>query len=61
MKTLNFPSALPDVGLRASRSSPVIIATDGRAQSDAALLVGRMFAGATEAMRSRASETETVR
>src|SRR3954470_5177232 len=41
----------PEVGIRASRTSPVIVATDGEAQSDAALLVGRLFASEPDAMR----------
>ena len=51
METLRIPSALPELGVRASHASPVIIATDGRTQSDSALVVGRMFAEAPEALR----------
>lgn len=51
MDTLMMQSALPELGVRASHSSPVVIATDGRAQSDAALIVGRMLADGADAMR----------
>ena len=43
MKTLGVPSALPELGVRASRSAPVIIATDGRTQYDAALASREAF------------------
>ena len=51
MDTLKIPSALPELGIRASHSSPVVIATDGRSQSDSALVVGRLFAEASDAIR----------
>ena len=51
MDTLNIPSALPAIGVRASHSAPIIIATDGRAQSDSALVVGRLFAESANALR----------
>lgn len=51
METLNHPSALPELGVRASHAAPIIIATDGRAQSDSALVMGRLFAQAPEALR----------
>ena len=52
METLNYPSAIsPELGIRANHASPVIIATDGRAQSDSALVVGRLFAESPEALR----------
>ena len=35
----------PEIGVRALKASPVIIATDGREQSDPALIAGRLFAG----------------
>src|SRR6476660_7399998 len=35
----------PAIGLRALKASPVILATDGREQSDPALIAGRIFAG----------------
>jgi nucleotide-binding universal stress UspA family protein len=46
-----MPSTEPQQGIRASRVSPVIIATDGREQSDAALSAGRLFAEDNEALR----------
>ena len=51
MDTLNIPSALPEIGVRASHSAPIIIATDGRAQSDSALVVGRLYAESANALR----------
>lgn len=51
MATLNINTTNPELGVRASRSSPIIIASDGRAQSDAALVVGRIFAERAEALR----------
>jgi nucleotide-binding universal stress UspA family protein len=36
---------LPEVGIRALKAAPVIIATDGREQSDPALTTGRILAG----------------
>ena len=44
-------SASPQVGIRANHASPVVIATDGRSQSDAALVVGRLLAGEPDAIR----------
>ncbi len=41
----------PELGVRASRLAPIIIATDGRPQSDGALVAGRRFAGAPDALR----------
>jgi nucleotide-binding universal stress UspA family protein len=43
--------ATPVLGVRASHASPVIIASDGRAQSDGALALGRMLAGSADALR----------
>jgi nucleotide-binding universal stress UspA family protein len=51
METVRGSSAMPELGIRANHASPVIIATDGRAQSDSALVVGRMLAEAPEALR----------
>jgi len=51
MQTLEISSTEPLLGIRASRGSPVIVATDGREQSDAALIAGRLLAGETEALR----------
>lgn len=42
----------PEMGLRALKASRVIVATDGREQSDPAVIAGRLFAGdATDALR----------
>jgi nucleotide-binding universal stress UspA family protein len=51
MDSLKIPSVLPEVGIRASAAMPVIIATDGRDQSDAALTIGRLLAESTDALR----------
>jgi nucleotide-binding universal stress UspA family protein len=51
MPTLQVPSTEPQQGIRASRVSPVIVATDGREQSDAALIAGRLFAEDPDALR----------
>jgi nucleotide-binding universal stress UspA family protein len=51
MKTLELPVTLPEHGVRASSTAPVIVASDGRDQSDAALVVGGMLAEAPEALR----------
>jgi nucleotide-binding universal stress UspA family protein len=42
-------SDVPAVGIRALKSAPVIIASDGREQSDGALLAGRILAGSDPA------------
>jgi len=44
METIRMASNGPEIGVHANSASPVIIATDGRDQSDAALVVGRLFA-----------------
>lgn len=41
----------PQQGVRASRTSPVIIATDGHDQSNGAMAMGRIFAGGRDALR----------
>jgi nucleotide-binding universal stress UspA family protein len=51
MQTLQIPSTEPQQGIRANRVSPVIVATDGREQSDAALIAGRLLAADTDALR----------
>lgn len=51
MKTLESSAAAPQEGVRAGRASPVIVATDGRDQSDAAMVVGRLLAGERDALR----------
>jgi len=42
---------LPSSRFEASQSSPVIVATDGREQSDGALRAGALFGGSTDAWR----------
>jgi nucleotide-binding universal stress UspA family protein len=51
MDTLKTPSAVPEVGVRASLAAPIIIATDGQEQSDGALAMGRLLAESSEALR----------
>jgi nucleotide-binding universal stress UspA family protein len=51
MHTLQSPAAAPQEGVRAQHTSPVIVATDGRDQSDAAMVVGRLLAGTSDALR----------
>ena len=41
----------PQQGVRASRSSPVIVATDGHDQSNSAMLVGRLLTAERDALR----------
>jgi nucleotide-binding universal stress UspA family protein len=51
MATLSIITTNPELGVRASRAAPIIIASDGRPQSDAALVVGRIFAEHPDALR----------
>jgi nucleotide-binding universal stress UspA family protein len=51
MDSLKIPSAVPEVGVRASVAAPIIIATDGQEQSDAALAMGRLLAESGDAVR----------
>src|SRR5689334_2917691 len=51
MNTLQSSDAAPQEGVRAGRTSPVFVATDGREQSDAAMAVGRLLAGDDAALR----------
>jgi len=51
MNTLQSSDAAPQEGVRAERTSPVFVATDGREQSDAAMAVGRLLAGDDAALR----------
>ena len=51
MNTLQSSDAAPQEGVRAGRTSPVVVATDGREQSDAAMAVGRLLAGEEGALR----------
>jgi nucleotide-binding universal stress UspA family protein len=50
MKSLSIASERPELGVRASHAAPVIIGSDGQAQSDSALVVGRLMAGAEQAL-----------
>jgi nucleotide-binding universal stress UspA family protein len=51
MHTASTSSTMPEIGVRASRSAPIIIATDGRGQSDSALIIGRLLGESREAVR----------
>src|SRR5690349_21622333 len=51
MPTFRTPSLQPELGVRATKAAPVIIATDGRPQSDSALVVGKMLAPAPNALK----------
>jgi len=51
MHTLHAAAPIPQEGVRARETSPVIVATDGRDQSDAAMAVGRLLAGTDDALR----------
>jgi nucleotide-binding universal stress UspA family protein len=50
MLKFSIPSA-PELGVRASHASPIIVASDGRAQSDGALAFGRLLADSDDALR----------
>jgi nucleotide-binding universal stress UspA family protein len=45
MGTLTMETIRPAVGVRAAKTSPVVVATDGRDQSDTALVAGGLLAG----------------
>ena len=51
MQTPNTSPASPERGIRANKASPVVVATDGRAQSDAGLTMGRLLAESVDAPR----------
>lgn len=51
METFRIPAIQPRQGVRATKAAPVIVATDGQTQSDAALVVGKLFAESSSAMR----------
>src|SRR3954466_470615 len=52
MSTLLSPFDTPEIGLGALKAAPVIIATDGREQSDPAIIAGRVLGGdRTDALR----------
>lgn len=41
----------PALGIRASKTSPVIVATDGKPQSDGAVMIGHLLAGTDDVLR----------
>ena len=51
MRTTYEVAMSPKEGIRASRSSPVIVATDGHDQSNSAMLMARLLAGEKAALR----------
>jgi nucleotide-binding universal stress UspA family protein len=51
MITTLEPDVLAPSRVHASGAAPIVVATDGRMQSDAALVAGRLLAGRAEAMR----------
>jgi nucleotide-binding universal stress UspA family protein len=51
MSTLKMESTDSERGVRAPHAAPIIVATDGRTQSDAALIMGRLLGGGRDAMR----------
>ena len=51
MGTLTMETIRPEVGVRAAKTSPVIVATDGRDQSDGALVAGGLLARPTDGLR----------
>jgi nucleotide-binding universal stress UspA family protein len=51
MQTLTRNAAASELGVRATRTSPIIVATDGEDQSNSAMIVGRLLATAPEALR----------
>jgi nucleotide-binding universal stress UspA family protein len=50
MLKFSIPAA-PELGIRASHTAPVIVASDGRTQSDGALAMGRLLADDKDALR----------
>ena len=51
MNTLIDTGRRPALGIRPSKTSPVVVATDGRPQSDGALALGNLLVDAAEALR----------
>ena len=51
MQRLMGNVAASELGVRATRTSPIIVATDGEDQSNSAMIVGRLLATTPEAMR----------
>jgi nucleotide-binding universal stress UspA family protein len=50
MLKFSIPAA-PELGVRATHAAPIIVASDGRAQSDGALAMGRLLTDDAEALR----------
>lgn len=50
MLKFSIPAA-PELGVRATHAAPIIVASDGRAQSDGALAMGRLIADDADALR----------
>lgn len=51
MGMLRIPSIPPELGVHASKAAPIIVATDGERQSDAALVVGRLLTNDQAALK----------
>ena len=51
MDTMNSTSLQPEVGIRASRSAPIIVGTDSYHQSDGALAMARVLSDSPDAVR----------
>jgi len=51
MGTLTLETTRPELGVRAAKTSPVIVATDGRDQSDAELIAGGLLANPENGLR----------
>jgi nucleotide-binding universal stress UspA family protein len=51
MDTLLLNDKRPALGIHATKNAPVIVATDGQAQSDSAVILGNLIAGSREALR----------
>jgi nucleotide-binding universal stress UspA family protein len=51
MRTMQEEGLEPQQGIRASRSSPVILATDGHDQSNSAMVMARLLSGEKESLR----------
>ena len=51
MKMFSDAAIAPQEGVRANKASPVIVATDGHDQSNSAMLLGRLLAPQSDALR----------
>lgn len=51
MNTMKITSLQPEVGIRASRSAPIIVGTDSQEQSDAALAMARVLCDSADGVR----------